>query len=381
MVELFKGNAEPIRTKWVELVMRRELFKEMTPEDLDKESATVYNICIQCFESGKFDQAEEYAHTRASSGIVRGMTVGGFIRSLLILRDEFDHTLYQKYGSEGRYEETLPLFEPVINDMLSRCVLVFSKEVDVTTRKPLEASSEMLNEWIFALEKLTQTPNGLRWYREIEADAARGWFTRNLPAKFKPTRTAYDACVQYRELADSTGLLTKEQLILEEKGRNVQGTFLQPCPYVKACIWTREGGMNLVCLRATPFIMAIELIAKKTYKSQLASFDPEKACVVLGLPAEKEFEVVASAVLGEGSLRVNPVDARDLGVDFVDNVVVNVVREESRARLNLMAFTSSTVPAGMVVMNPIDVRRLELKKQETVSLRRTGSTSRAKGEA
>lgn len=96
----FRDTAEALRKEWVDQMLAKGLLKDMSPEDVEAESKTIYDACITCLETGKYTKAEEYASTRASSGVVHGLTITDFLSGMLTLRDLYNEALMKMF-SEG----------------------------------------------------------------------------------------------------------------------------------------------------------------------------------------------------------------------------------------------------------------------------------------
>ena len=110
-------------------------------------------------------------------------------------------------------------------------------------RTVLEGAEELLNEWAHALDELAfSSREGLTTFREIESDAAKHWFQSVIGALPK-AENAYDAAIKFRDIADKRGVIIKDNFKLEEKEKEILGTFLShDCPYKKCCAARKKEG-------------------------------------------------------------------------------------------------------------------------------------------
>ena len=371
ITKYLREDTEATRKKWVSGMLEKGLLADISSEDVEKESKSIYDTCVKCVETGDYLKAEEYAKSRAISGAVKGLAITDFLNGLLLLRDISVEAIRTHFREQKSLQEILSVYRTASSQIFLTCAVAYSQQSIVLEKAPLEASSEMLNEWIFALVSSAQTVTGLSDFRIIERVAAQHWFNQTLKMKLKKMKTAYEACLQYRELADQTGVMKKELLEIHEKGTTaVEGTFLQPCSYVKACSWINDdAGLQLICLRATPFVMAIELITGKVYKSQLTKFDREKACIVQAIPSQREFSVLISGKLGSGTVKVSEADLKSMDLDFVDNVYVTPSREGAKAS-KFMSFSQSKLPSGTIMIGIADAVKLGVQERDVVYIKR-----------
>jgi len=245
-----------------------------------------------------------------------------------------------------------------------------------TESKVLEGAEELISEWGYALDELAfSTREGFNAFREIESDAARHWFKTTV-GKLPKTKTAYEAVVKYRDLADERKVISKDNFKLEEKGETILGTFLsQDCPYRSCCIERKKENKQFVCFRATPFIVAIRLMAEKEYKADVLyeQTNPGKACMLKGVPTQIAFKVGLSYKLGKGNVKINDLDCGKLGIDIIDKVTITPSRKElAGKKLTLMSASQTKYPAGMVIMNIADAKGLGLEEKDTVFINKAG---------
>jgi signal transduction histidine kinase len=108
---------------------RRGLFKGLSPEDAEAESATVYDALVACLESGRYHSAQAYAQDMAERDVFRGIGAKQVIGRLLVLRDACGWFLQTKHqGRPRELRRALDLYEPVVNRILTIVVMAFLQE-------------------------------------------------------------------------------------------------------------------------------------------------------------------------------------------------------------------------------------------------------------
>lgn len=240
----------------------------------------------------------------------------------------------------------------------------------------LEGAEELLTEWGYALNMMAfSSREGFNSFREIERDAATHWFQRII-GKLPKTKTAYEAAVKFRDLADERRVILKGNFKLEEKGDTILGTFLShDCPYKKCCIARRREGKDYVCFRAAPFVNAVRLMSGKEYRADVfyEQTEPGKACILRGVPTELAFKVGLSYKLSKGTVKVHELDCKKVGIGMVDTVTVMPSRKEiSGRKINAMSYSQAKYPPGMILMNIADAKSLGLGEKDTVFVKKAG---------
>lgn len=144
LVAHFRNKREPLRRQWVEQMTAKGFLADLTQEEIETESATIYDTCINCLESGRYDRAQTYATTLAERGVLRGMTSEQIIGGMLTLRDVYGRSLFERYQADmKRLTEALDIYEPVANKILSIIALAFIEEREKVVRKQQEAIREI----------------------------------------------------------------------------------------------------------------------------------------------------------------------------------------------------------------------------------------------
>ncbi|HUI69177.1 MAG TPA: ATP-binding protein, partial [Spirochaetia bacterium] len=129
LTRLFRAEREMVRQEWMAEMNRRALFKGLTLEESEAESAVVYDALVECLETGRYHSAQAYAQDMAERDVFRGIGAKQVIGRLLVLRDVcgwFLHTKYRRRPRERR--EALDLYERVINRILTIVVMAFLQE-------------------------------------------------------------------------------------------------------------------------------------------------------------------------------------------------------------------------------------------------------------
>ena len=159
LVVHFKAVRDKLRGQWVEEMRNKGLLTGLTPEETKKESATIYDICIGCLETGHYKEAESYASQMAQQGLLGGMTPEQTLGGMLTLRDVYGRSLLEKYGAESaQVIEALKIYEPVANRILTIIALAFVEEREKMVRQQQEAIRELSTPALQLREGLLMLP-------------------------------------------------------------------------------------------------------------------------------------------------------------------------------------------------------------------------------
>jgi rsbT co-antagonist protein RsbR len=144
LVAHLRESREPLRAKWLEMMTAKGLLEGLSPEEADTESATIYDTCVDCLESGEFAAAERYAERMAKRGVLRGMSHDQILGGMLTLRDVYGRSLFDRYlGDPPRLGHALDVYEPVANQILLVVALAFIGERERLVREQQEAIREL----------------------------------------------------------------------------------------------------------------------------------------------------------------------------------------------------------------------------------------------
>jgi hypothetical protein len=83
LVGHFRDQREPLRQQWVEAMNYKELTSGLTEQETETESATIYDTCVGCLDSGQYGAAEVYAQSMGERGVLRGMSPEEIIGGML----------------------------------------------------------------------------------------------------------------------------------------------------------------------------------------------------------------------------------------------------------------------------------------------------------
>jgi rsbT co-antagonist protein RsbR len=113
--------------------------------EIETESVAIYDTCIGCLDTGKYDGAQAYATAMAERGVLRGMTAEQIIGGLLTLRDVYGRSLFERYrGDVTRLLAALDIYEPVANKILAIVAMAFIQEREkVIQQQQQEAIREL----------------------------------------------------------------------------------------------------------------------------------------------------------------------------------------------------------------------------------------------
>ena len=129
LVTFLRGERETIRQSWLAEMTRRGLFKGLTPEEAEAESATVYEALVECLETGRYHSAQAYAQDIAERDVFHGIGAKQVIGRLLILRDVCGRAIQKKYQRRtGDLQQVRDLYEPVVNRILTIVAMAFLQE-------------------------------------------------------------------------------------------------------------------------------------------------------------------------------------------------------------------------------------------------------------
>jgi len=140
LTSYFKGKREAIRKRWVEAMQAKGLLGGLSTDEVETESARIYDVCVECLETGKFDGAQTYAKTVAEQGVLAGMTGEQFVMGLLTLRDVYGRAIFENYGKDpGKWVKVLDTYKPVANTILGIVSDAFVKERERLIKEQQEA--------------------------------------------------------------------------------------------------------------------------------------------------------------------------------------------------------------------------------------------------
>jgi len=129
LARLLREERETVRQAWMVEMTKRALFKGLSHDEAESESAAVYDALVECLETGRYHSAQAYAQDMAERDVFRGIGAKQVIGRLLVLRDVcawFLHTKYQRRGPELR--QAFDFYEPVVNRFLTIVVMAFLQE-------------------------------------------------------------------------------------------------------------------------------------------------------------------------------------------------------------------------------------------------------------
>ena len=144
LVAHFRGERNSLRREWVHQMTAKKLLEGMTPQETEAESATIYDTCIECIETARYDSAEAYAKKMAERGVLRGMTSEQILGGMLTLRDVYGRSLFGKYRNDmAQLTAALDVYEPVANNILAVVAMAFIRERENVVRQQQEAIREL----------------------------------------------------------------------------------------------------------------------------------------------------------------------------------------------------------------------------------------------
>ena len=145
LARFFRAERETVRQAWMAEMNRRALFKGLSPEESEAESAVVYDALVECLETGRYHSAQAYAQDMAERDVFRGIGAKQVIGRLLVLRDVcgwFLHTRYRRRPRELR--RALDLYERMVNRILTIVVMAFLQEREKAVGRGREQLSALV---------------------------------------------------------------------------------------------------------------------------------------------------------------------------------------------------------------------------------------------
>jgi rsbT co-antagonist protein RsbR len=144
LVKHFRDMREPLRLQWVKQMTAKGLLAGLTAAETESESSTIYDTCVGCLDTGRYDAAQDYARRMAERGVLRAMTSEQILGGMLTLRDVYGRTLADKYQRDmERLYRALDIYEPVANKILSIVAIAFIEERERIVRQQQEAIREL----------------------------------------------------------------------------------------------------------------------------------------------------------------------------------------------------------------------------------------------
>ncbi len=159
LVANFKREREALRKQWVAQMTEKNLLAGLTQDEFDSESATIYDTCVGCLETGSYEAAEKYATRMAERGVLRGMTTEQIIGGLLVLRDVYGRALFTWYQQDlAKLNRGLDVYEPVANKILAIVAMAFIEEREKVVRQQQEAIRELSTPVLQVRDKMLILP-------------------------------------------------------------------------------------------------------------------------------------------------------------------------------------------------------------------------------
>ncbi len=144
LVKHFRQERTSLRREWVHQMTGKKLLEGLTAQEMEVESATIYDTCVQCLETSQYDSAEAYAKRMAERGVLRGMTSEQILGGMLTLRDVYGRSLFFKYLQDtDRLTAALDIYEPVAGNIIAIVAMAFIRERENVVRQQQEAIREL----------------------------------------------------------------------------------------------------------------------------------------------------------------------------------------------------------------------------------------------
>ena len=156
------------------------LLEGLTDVETESESITIYDTCVDCLETGRYDAAQEYSKRIAERGVLRGMSSEQFLGGMLTLRDVYGRSLSEQYQNDiPKLYQALDIYEPVANKILSIVALGFIEEREKVVLQQQQAILELSTPILQVRDKLFNTANYWRIGFHARPPAHRTTFARH----------------------------------------------------------------------------------------------------------------------------------------------------------------------------------------------------------
>jgi putative nucleotidyltransferase with HDIG domain len=147
LISYFGEKREVIRKRWVEAMQAKNLLTGLTDEELETESGNIYDVCVECIGTGKFDGAQVYAKRMAEQSVLAGMTSEQMTMGMLALKDVYGRVVFDNYGKDPEgWAKVLDTYEPAANTILGIVSQAFVKEREKSIQRQQETLRKRVKE-------------------------------------------------------------------------------------------------------------------------------------------------------------------------------------------------------------------------------------------
>ena len=159
LVAHFHHLREPLRKQWVELMTAEGLLGGLSPVDLENESATFHDACLNCMEAGKSESARDLAVTIVGNAPRRGRTFQQIIDGKLIMHRLHNRSLFERYAGDGeKLFAALTMHDSVSSSVFSFLAAAYIGEQEKIVRQQQEALRELSTPVLQVREGLLTLP-------------------------------------------------------------------------------------------------------------------------------------------------------------------------------------------------------------------------------
>jgi rsbT co-antagonist protein RsbR len=159
LVTHLRRNSERIRSEWVQRIIEEGLLAPMTEPEIDAESKTLFESCLDVLESGQMQMLRRYADGLSERIIPRGVEAYDVLVILPLLRDVLVRELFEKYGADApSLREALSAYERVANRIVPTLGVSFIQERERIIRQHEEAIRELSTPVLQVRDRLVILP-------------------------------------------------------------------------------------------------------------------------------------------------------------------------------------------------------------------------------
>jgi rsbT co-antagonist protein RsbR len=159
LVDYLKEERTSLRREWVQRITDAELLRVMSKEEVDSETAAVYDNYVDALRTGSVETLQAYARDLSERIIPRGVDTDEVLGIVLLLRDVLARSLFTRYLDSPRLlNEILDTYEPAANRIAVTVGVSFVEERERVIREQQESIRELSTPVLLVRERLLILP-------------------------------------------------------------------------------------------------------------------------------------------------------------------------------------------------------------------------------
>jgi hypothetical protein len=236
--------------------------------------------------------------------------------------------------------------------------------------KKIGKVNELVMIWLHAIQLLTQTAEGTKKLRKMEAAIGESWLNKNkvkLPKKVE----SYAAAVSCGDIVNGLFKGNEENIVysVSKIGETIRVELRAHPIYNRAYSFTKKKNMKVFSFSTAVIITALKKMTERDFRSELADFSAGEETIDL-LPLEVGLTIIISLKLLKGTIRISDADAKELGLGLIDDV--SIKHRKSGKIFKGISYTSSKVAKGTVLLSIADARIIGYEEGEKVVVEKAG---------